>query len=63
MKTLEERVTELEIHYTHQVRMVEELNEVLADCSLRIDRLLQENRAMREMLKTLAPELMESPDE
>lgn len=63
MDKLEERLTELEILYSHQVQLVEELNDVVADCNLRINQLIKENRAMREMLSSLAPESTESPDE
>ena len=60
---LQERMTELEIRFSHQQQLIDELNEVVADCNLRIDRLRQENRRMEGMLKQLAPELLESPDE
>lgn len=63
MEKLEERLNELEILYSHQAQMIEELNEVVADCNLRISRLVKENKAMREMLSSLAPESTESPDE
>jgi len=63
MEKLEERVTELEILYSHQAQLVDELNTVVADCNLRINSLVKENRAMREMLSSLAPEMTESPDE
>ena len=63
METLEKRLTELEILYSHQVQLIEELNDVVADCNLRIDQLTKENRSMREMLSSLAPEMTESPDE
>jgi SlyX protein len=63
MEKFEERLTELEILYSHQAQLVDELNVVLADCNLRINSLAKENRAMREMLSSLAPEMTESPDE
>lgn len=63
MEKMEERLTELEILYSHQMQLIEELNEVVTDCNQRIDQLAKENRAMREMLKSLAPETLESPDE
>lgn len=63
MEKLEERLTELEILYSHQAQLVEELNVVVADCNLRINSLAKENRSMREMLSSLAPEMTESPDE
>ncbi|HEX9779372.1 MAG TPA: SlyX family protein [Geopsychrobacteraceae bacterium] len=63
MDKLEKRLNDLEILYSHQAQLVEELNEVVADCSLRIDHLVKENRAMREMIGSLGPEMTESPDE
>ncbi|MDT8418918.1 MAG: SlyX family protein [Desulfuromonadales bacterium] len=63
MEQLDKRLTELEILYSHQVQLIEELNDVVADCNLRIDQLTKENRSMREMLTSLAPEMTESPDE
>lgn len=63
LEELQERVTELEIRFSHQSVMVEELNEVVADCNLRIAQLQKENLRLREMLKDLSPGLEESPDE
>ena len=63
MEKLEQRLTELEVLYSHQSQLVEELNEVVTDCSQRIDQLSRENRALRATLSTLAPEMTESPDE
>lgn len=60
---LEERVVELEIRFTHQARQLEELNEVLTESAGMISVLRKENRAFRQMLKGLAPEMLESPDE
>lgn len=60
---LEERIVELEIRFTHQARQIEELNEVLTESADLIAALRRENRAFRQMLKNLAPELPESPDE
>jgi len=60
---LQDRVTELEIRFSHQAQLIDELNEVITDCNLRIDRLSQENRQLREMVKSLSPGLEESPDE
>lgn len=63
MEKLEERLNELEILFSHQAQLVEELNDVVAECNLRINSLVKENRSMREMLSSLAPEMTESPDE
>jgi SlyX protein len=63
LEEIQERLTELEIRFSHQTLLLDELNEVVTDCNRRIDLLSQENRQLREMVKNLAPELEESPDE
>ncbi|MDY0269884.1 SlyX family protein [Trichloromonas sp.] len=63
MDELRQRLDELEIRYTHQGRMLEELNLVVAESARRVDRLERELTRYREMLGTLAPGLTESPDE
>jgi SlyX protein len=63
LEELQERITELEIRFSHQSQLVDELNDVVTDCNLRIDRLQKENRLLQEMLKSLSPEMEESPDE
>lgn len=63
MDELQERIVELEIRYTHQVNMIEELNAELTAANKRIDHLERKVGNMREMLSGLQPEMMESPDE
>jgi SlyX protein len=63
MDELRQRVDELEIRYTHQGRMLEELNLVVAENAQRIARLERELVHYREMLGSLAPGMIESPDE
>ncbi len=63
LEELQERMTELEIRFSHQTQLIDELNEVLTDCNYRIDRLSKENQRLRETVSTLAPSLEESPDE
>lgn len=63
MSKVEERLTELEIRFTHQALLIEELNEVVTDCNQSIARLEKENGRLREMVKSFAPEMSESPDE
>lgn len=60
---LQDRVTELEIRFSHQTQLIEELNEVLTDCNQRIAQLSKENQRLRATVNTLAPSLEESPDE
>ena len=63
LEELQDRITELEIRFSHQMQIVDELNEVVIECNLRIDRLNKENQRLREAVSTLSPALEESPDE
>lgn len=63
LEDLQERMTELEIRFSHQTQLLDELNEVLTDCNRRIDRLAKDNQHLREAVSTLSPALEESPDE
>jgi SlyX protein len=63
LEELQERVMELEIRFSHQTQLLDELNEVLTDCNYRIDQLSKENQRLRDTVSTLAPLLEESPDE
>lgn len=64
MNDLKERLQELEIRYTHQGRLIDELNDVLTDACARITQLEQENRALREQFRQMtADDYTLSPDE
>lgn len=63
MSEMEERIIELEFRYMDQARLLEELNGVVIECNQRIARLEQENRLLREAVRSLEPERPESPDE
>jgi SlyX protein len=63
MDELKERIIELEIRYTHQNSMIEELNTELTSANARIDQLRREIRAMSDMIGTLGPDRTQSPDE
>lgn len=64
MDASQDRLTDLEIRFTHQARLLEELNDVLTDACARINRLEQENRALREQLRQMSPDdFTLSPDE
>jgi SlyX protein len=60
---LQNRLIELEIRFSHQALLLDELNGVVADSSRRIALLERDNRQLRETLRGLAPQLSESPDE
>ncbi len=63
MEELKERIVELEIRFTHQADLIEELNVELTAANMRIDKLEREAKAMRDMLGSMQPEMTESPDE
>ena len=63
MENLKQRLTELEMKFSFQEELIEELNLVVTDCNLQIQRLNRENTSLREMLRSLAPDMTESPDE
>jgi uncharacterized coiled-coil protein SlyX len=63
MQEFIDRLTDLEIRYTHQVHLIEELNDVVSECNQRISLLERDNLRFQEMLRSLAPETAESPDE
>jgi SlyX protein len=60
---LQQRIMELEIRFTHQAQLLEDLNDEVVACHQRIAQLEREQRAVRDTLKSLGPELTESPDE
>jgi SlyX protein len=64
MNELKERLVELEIRYTQQARLIEELNEVLTDACARIGRLELESRGLRDQLRQVtSDDYTLSPDE
>jgi SlyX protein len=63
MDELTGRIIELEIRYTHQTSLVEELNMELTSASARIAQLERQVRALHDMLGSLEPEFTQSPDE
>lgn len=63
MDELTARIVELEIRYTQQQHLVEELNSELIVSNNRIDRLESELGVLREVLGSMGPELTLSPDE
>lgn len=63
MDELTARIVELEILYTQQHQLIEELNSELTVSNNRIDRLESELGALREVLGSMGPELTLSPDE
>ncbi len=63
MDEIKQRLTDLEIRSTYQEELIDELNLIVTDCNLQIQRLGRENTRLREMMRSLAPEMPESPDE
>lgn len=58
-----ERLDELEIRLSYQDRLLDELNTIVTDCNLRIDRLTRQNLQLQDMIKNLGVTPDESPDE
>ena len=64
MNDLKDRLIELEIRYSHQAHLIEELNEVLTDACTRIAQLEQANRALCDQLRQMGTDdFALSPDE
>ena len=64
MDELKERVDELEIRFSHQALLIEQLNEVVTDAAARIDQLERQQRRLRDQLLNLTrDDLTLSPDE
>lgn len=61
--SLTERLDELEVRLSYQDRLLDELNAVVTDCNLRIDRLTRQNLQLQDMIKNLGVTPDESPDE
>lgn len=60
---MEDRLTELEIRFTHQERTVEELNETVCRQELALERLEREVQLLREQMKVLLPSLIMSGED
>lgn len=58
-----ERLDELEVRLSYQDRLLDELNAIVTDCNLRIDRLARQNLQLQDMIKNLGATPDESPDE
>lgn len=63
MINIEQRLTDLEMRFTFQEETITQLDQVVAQCNLQIQQLVKENHQLRQMLRSLAPETAESPDE
>jgi len=64
MEELRERLTELEIRYSHQTLLIEQLNEVVTEACTRLDQLEKDcNRLRDHLLRLTADDLTLSPDE
>lgn len=63
MEEIIQRLTDLEVHSSYQDQLIEELNQIVTECNLQVQRLIRENSSLKEMVNSLAPDLPESPDE
>jgi SlyX protein len=62
MDDILERIVELEIRYTHQGQMIEELNAELTASNLRIGQLERELSRLQHLLQNVIAETKEAPD-
>lgn len=63
MSDLDERLIDLEVRFSHQAHLLDELNDELTKATARIDSLVKEVAMLREMMGSLAPQMEVSPDE
>jgi SlyX protein len=63
MEEIRQRLIDLEVRFSFQEELIEELNKVVTVCNLQVQRLSSENSRLKEMMRTLAPDMPESPDE
>lgn len=60
---MEDRLTELEIRFTHQERTLEELNDIVCRQELMLERMEREVLQLREQMKVLLPSLSKEQDD
>lgn len=60
---MEERITELELRFMHQEKIINDLNETVCRQELAIVRLERELGLMREQFLVLSPSMNRTPDE
>lgn len=60
---MEQRITDLEIRFTHEERTVQELNDIVCTQEQRLESLEREVKQIMEQLKMLLPSLVREQDE
>ncbi|MSM39337.1 MAG: SlyX protein [Geobacter sp.] len=60
---MEERLTDLEIRYTHQERTIQELSDAMFRQELKLEQLQTEVRQLREQLMIVSPSMVRSPED
>jgi SlyX protein len=60
---MEERITEMELRFMHQEKIINDLNETVCRQELSIARLERELGRMREQFLTLSPSINRTADE
>lgn len=60
---MEERLTDLEIRYTHQERTIQELSDAMFRQELKLEQLQAEVRQLREQLMIVSPSMVRSPED
>ena len=57
---MEERITDLEIRFMHQSRLLEELNELVYEQQQSLERLEKEVKQLREQMRDIMPSTVTS---
>jgi uncharacterized coiled-coil protein SlyX len=60
---MEDRITEMELRFMHQEKIINDLNETVCRQELSIARLERELGRMREQFLTLSPSINRTPNE
>ncbi|MDD5285517.1 MAG: SlyX family protein [Desulfuromonadaceae bacterium] len=60
---MDKRINELELHYMHQEKTIQELNEIVSRQELAIEFLKREINAMKEQSLRMAPSEARDPDQ
>lgn len=60
---MEEHITDLQVRFAYQERMVEELSETVYRQQMAIERLEQELLGLKKQMSAVAPSLTKKPEE
>lgn len=60
---MEDRLTDLEIRFTHQERIIDDLNDIVSHQEMMLERMERELLQLREQMKILLPSFNRDEDE